>query len=145
MSMSPFLSKHVPPATLAIDKWETANAVVDSTQEQEVVAQGWTSKSLDVSATSLHQASSRLRQQVDKESRYWDQILSISQEGWSVTRAIRGSHLLEVRFSMREGERNFGSTKCKLMERLKHLRNLPDADLPSSDQTRMETSNLTML
>lgn len=104
MSMSPFLSSHVPPGTLSLDKWENAGSEAQETEEQMVVAKGWTSKSLGTTATSLAQASARLRQRVDSESRYWDQILSISQEGWSITRAIRGSHLLGVKFSMTEGD-----------------------------------------
>ena len=145
MSMSPFLTKHVPPATLAIDKWENADSAVNSTPKQENVAQGWTSKSLDITATSLDRASSRLRHQVDKESLYWNQILAISQEGWSITRATRGSHLLQVRFSLAEGERQMRSSRCKLMKRLKHLPNLQNVGLLSSGQIRKEISNLTML
>ena len=103
MSMSPFLSSHVPPGTLSLDKWETTDSEAGRTEEQELVAKGWTSKSLGTTATSLERASARLRQQVDNESRYWDQILSISQEGWSITRATRGSHLLGVKFSMTDG------------------------------------------
>ena len=111
MSMSPFLSSRVPPGTLSLDKWEMADPSGEGTEEQELVARGWTSKSLGTTATSLEQASARLRRQVDSESRYWDQILSISQDGWSITRAMRGSHLLGVKFSMSEGD---NSNSCLL-------------------------------
>ncbi len=102
-SMSPFLSKHVPPGTLAFDIWANVEKM-EPMDEEKALSKGWSSKSLHSAAGILQQASVRLHEEVGKETLYWHQVLSVKEAGWPIVRAIRGRHLLGVNFGMAEGK-----------------------------------------
>ena len=77
--------------------------------DEETISQGHRIKSLTKSAESLLNAATRLNEEVEKETKYWEQILSIRERGWSITRMPREKHNLAVRFGFSDATGEFRS------------------------------------
>ncbi|TKA55647.1 hypothetical protein B0A49_10491, partial [Cryomyces minteri] len=58
-------------------------------------------------ADSLLQAATRLEKDVRRETNYWQQVMSVSEKGWSVCRLPQEKHNLGVRFGFSEATREF--------------------------------------
>ncbi|KAF2236727.1 hypothetical protein EV356DRAFT_512493 [Viridothelium virens] len=71
-------------------------------EEEEKVSQGHRMKSLNKSVDSLLDAATRLNREVEKETKYWEQILTIREDGWSLTKFPRERHNLAVSFGFSE-------------------------------------------
>ncbi|CAD0090605.1 unnamed protein product [Aureobasidium vineae] len=100
--MSPHLKQFIKPGTLAMDVWQ--NVPLDKEQEKvdDTIARGWRMQSLQASADSLLGAATRLENDVRRETHYWEQVLSVSDKGWSISRLPREKHNLGVRFGFLE-------------------------------------------
>lgn len=101
--MSPALKAAVPPGTLSYDMWPTTEPSGAQRKDEGVVSRGWRMNALNSAADSLLHAATRVEEEVKKETKYWEQVLSISEKGWSVRRLTRESHTLEVQFGFSEG------------------------------------------
>lgn len=66
------------------------------------MATGWNLTSLNSSADKLLGAAQRLEKEMEKETKYWNQVLSVSQKGWSTCRMPRERHTVGVRFGFSE-------------------------------------------
>ncbi|KAK4964313.1 RNA polymerase II mediator complex subunit, partial [Elasticomyces elasticus] len=102
MSMSPYLKQNAPPGSLGVDSWHGKQP--DRTQERndDLLAKGLRMQSLQASADSLLGAASRLEKNIKRETEYWNQVLSVSEQGWSICRMPRERHNLGVRFGFSE-------------------------------------------
>jgi len=109
ISMSPALKAAVTPGTLGYDIWPTTEPSAAQKTDQNVVSKGWRMKSLNSAADSLLQAATRLEKEVKKETKYWEQVLSVSEKGWPVCRLTRESHTLGVQFGFSEGKLTYGT------------------------------------
>lgn len=69
----------------------------------ELVGLGWRLQSLTRSADSLLNSASRLQQEMEHETAYWQEILSVKEKGWSLCRIPGESHTPGVRFGFVEG------------------------------------------
>jgi mediator of RNA polymerase II transcription subunit 17 len=86
-TISAFLQKTLPVGSLAAENWEPSKdkkAQQLREEEQQHVTNGWKSESFSKAADSLLAAATRLRDDVKKETKYWEQILSVQQEGWTM-------------------------------------------------------------
>jgi mediator of RNA polymerase II transcription subunit 17 len=52
---------------------------------------------------SILASASRLEKEIELETRYWQQVLAVSENGWSVCRLPNEKHTLGVRFGFSEG------------------------------------------
>ncbi|GAB7339366.1 hypothetical protein MBLNU457_6007t2 [Dothideomycetes sp. NU457] len=108
LSMSPFLKAQVKSGTLGFDMWQNMKADAQKERTDTKMARGWKVNSLQKSADSLLDAASKLESNVRRETEYWNQVLSVSERGWSVCRMPRERHNLGVRYGFSEARGEFG-------------------------------------
>lgn len=70
--------------------------------KMQMVSIGWKMLSLKATADSLLRSATRLEQEIVRETRYWEQILAVKEQGWSLCRLPREKHMLGVRFGFAE-------------------------------------------
>ncbi|KAI4723483.1 hypothetical protein E4T48_00190 [Aureobasidium sp. EXF-10727] len=102
LTMSPHLKQFIKPGTLAMDVWQNVPPNTEQEKVDDTIARGWRMQSLQASADSLLGAATRLENDVRRETHYWDQVLSVSDKGWSISRLPREKHNLGVRFGFLE-------------------------------------------
>ena len=101
-TMSPGLKEVVPLGSMGIEKVHTKYPPA-LTQEEKLVCQGWKLEGLNSAADSMMNAAKRLKVETEKETRYWKQILSIRDEGWTICKLPRERNTLGVRYGFAEG------------------------------------------
>lgn len=102
LTMSPYLKQHIKPGTLGLDVWNGMQPDKEELQADDALARGRKMQSLQASADSLLGAAARLEKDVRRETRYWEQVLSVSESGWSICRMPNERHNLGVRFGFLE-------------------------------------------
>jgi mediator of RNA polymerase II transcription subunit 17 len=73
-------------------------------RDDALTSTGWKLQSLNNAATSLLRSGTRLENEMDKETRYWEEILVVKENGWSVCRLPTDKHTLSVRYGFAEGK-----------------------------------------
>lgn len=101
-TVSQFLKEAVPLGTLGTDIWQRMPVDKAREAQDELLATNIRMQGLQQSADSLLAAATRLQNNVRKETQYWSQILSISEEGWNVCRIPGQQHRLGVSFGFSE-------------------------------------------
>lgn len=89
--------------TLASQKHAESNVTKDKLSEYGEVTAGWNILAIDETRESAQKVAELLDNEIDKEARYWADILSVSERGWSVCRLPREKDTLGVRFGFNEG------------------------------------------
>lgn len=86
VTVSAVLKQSVPTGSLGTDVWR--DMPVDKAREAQdiLMANNVRMKYLQESADDLLAAASRLQDNVRKETRFWDEILSVSERGWNISR-----------------------------------------------------------
>ncbi|THY28545.1 hypothetical protein D6D01_03843 [Aureobasidium pullulans] len=102
LTMSPHLKQLIKPGTLAMDVWHNVQPDKEQQKLDDTIARSWRMQSLQASADSLLGAAARLEKNVRRETHYWEQVLSVSDKGWSISRLPRERHNLGVRFGFLE-------------------------------------------
>ena len=105
-SVSPALRSVVDLETLAADKIATSRITEQEKETNRNVATGAKLKSLHEAADSILTSATRLEKAIESETKYWQQVLAISENGWAVCRAPRTQHTLGVRYGFQEGGSN---------------------------------------
>jgi len=106
-SMSPLLKQLVPSGTLAFQKVQLPSTSKAQEDHNQLVCTGWSYKSVETAADSLLKSATRLEEEMGKEARYWEQVLSISEQKWPVCRMPKERHTIGVRFGFSEGMQFF--------------------------------------
>ena len=107
MTMSPALKQQLKPGALGIDMWNNMQPNAEDQETDNAIARSWKMQSLQASADSLLAAASRLEKDVRRETHYWDQVLSLTDRGWSLCRMPREKHNLGVRFGFLEAHGDY--------------------------------------
>ena len=102
LSISPALRDAVPLGTLGVDKIQDSRVTKTQKEEIKVIAKGWKLQSLEETADSILASATRLEKEIEKETKYWEQVLTVSDEGWAVCRLPQERHTLGVRFGFAE-------------------------------------------
>lgn len=91
---------------------------------QDLVAKAARMEALDTATDEILKAAKSLEREVRKETKYWQEIVSISDKGWSIhrTRADRLPAPFAVRYGFPEGKRLVKHIEESL---LKHLQLAP--------------------
>ncbi|TKA77858.1 hypothetical protein B0A55_05159 [Friedmanniomyces simplex] len=106
-SISTGLRNEVPIGTLGHDIWHKMPQDKAREAQDELLATNIRLESLQQSADSLLAAASRLEDNVRKETQYWDQILSITENGWNVCKLPGQQHRLGVTYGFRDSAPEF--------------------------------------
>lgn len=86
-TISEDLKRMLPIGALGAENWasEKDKKVQKAKQdENQKITNGWKLESFSRAADSLLAAATRLREDVQKETRYWSQVLEVQQEGWTL-------------------------------------------------------------
>lgn len=75
-------------------------------QRRQIVMKGSRMEALDWATDSLLNAATELETEIRKETKYWEEVLSISEKGWSLQRTRKGARNapFAVRYGLPEGE-----------------------------------------
>jgi mediator of RNA polymerase II transcription subunit 17 len=103
LSISPDLRELVGMGTLGADKLYAPRTTDVQKQDNKQIAKGWKSQSLNKTVDSILASASRLEKEIELETRYWQQVLAVSDNGWSICRLPNEKHTLGVRFGFSEG------------------------------------------
>lgn len=104
-SISPLLKQLVPSGTLGYAKVQLPPPSKAQADDDKLVCTGWSSQSVETAADSLLKSATRLGEEMEKEARYWEQVLSIEEQKWPVCRMPKERHTIGVRFGFSEGTR----------------------------------------
>jgi hypothetical protein len=103
-SMSPALREAAGMGTLGADKTQASRVTDQQKQENKKVAKGWKASNLNKTVDSILASATRLEKEIDAETKYWEQVLAVSESGWAVCRMPQEKHTLGVRFGFAEGK-----------------------------------------
>lgn len=106
-TLSPWVKDKVPLGTFGVDLWQRMPVDHAKRAQEELLATNVRMQGLQQSADGLLAAATRLEQNVRKETRYWESILSVSNKGWNVCRASKQQHRLAVTFGFNESSSQF--------------------------------------
>ena len=102
LSISATLREVVSLGTIGSDKLAESRVTTAQRQENRQIAKGWKLTSLSNSVDALLESASRLEKEVEVETKYWEQILAVSDKGWAICRLPQAKHTLGVRFGFSE-------------------------------------------
>ena len=108
LTLSPYLKQNMPMGSLGAAVMQAPQVTDEDKHDDEVVSLGWKMQSLGNTADSLLKSATRLKQEIEYETRYWEQVLAIKEEGWSLCRLPREKHTLAVRYGFAEGNNRDG-------------------------------------
>jgi mediator of RNA polymerase II transcription subunit 17, fungi type len=103
-----FREMKVPHGSFGIDRTDGVQdmqRLEDTAKRRELVMKGSRMEALDWATDSLLQAATELEAGIRKETKYWEEILSISEKGWSLQRTRREARNapFAVRYGLPEG------------------------------------------
>lgn len=105
------LSKHlrdiVGIGTLGADRLEDSNITPAKEKDQEEVAQGLTIMEINNTRESAASATEFLQNEVELESKYWEEIIGVQKNGWAVCKMTNDKRMLGVRFGFPEAAPEF--------------------------------------
>ena len=104
ISISPFLKQNVPMGSIGTEVVQVPQVTDTKIQDDKLVCTGWKLQSLNATADSLLNSATRLEQEMEREAKYWEEVLTIKEKGWSVCRLPREKHTLGVRYGFAEGK-----------------------------------------
>jgi mediator of RNA polymerase II transcription subunit 17 len=103
-TISPGLKEIVPLKTFGASKMATSQTTEAQRLENKQIARGWKAQSLDKTVDSILASATRLEKEIEHETKYWEQVLAVSDKGWAVCRLPDQKHILGVRFGFAEGK-----------------------------------------
>jgi mediator of RNA polymerase II transcription subunit 17 len=115
--MSPDLKDMVPIGSLGADTLHDSRMSHAQKQDNKRVAKGWKVQATDKNANTILNAASRLNDEVQSETRYWEEVVSVSEKGWSLCRLPLEKHTLGVRFGFLEASLTFRNQSLAALRR----------------------------
>ncbi|RAL58645.1 hypothetical protein DID88_003009 [Monilinia fructigena] len=85
--------------------------------ENKKIAKGWKASNLGKTVDSILASATRLEKEIDAETKYWEQVLAISESGWAVCRLPQEKHTLGVRFGFAEASPTFRNRSLGALRR----------------------------
>ncbi|KAF6235140.1 hypothetical protein HO173_006769 [Letharia columbiana] len=106
-TLSSFLQQTLPLGSLGGEVIQALQVPELEKHNQEMVSIGWRMQSLNGTADSLLKSAARLEEEMGRETTYWNQVLAVKDEGWSLSRLPREKHTLGVRYGFAEAYADF--------------------------------------
>ena len=107
LTMSPTLKENIPMGSLGSEVVQSQKKSSMEKEQDKMLLMGWRMQSLNTAADSLLQSATRLEGEIEKETRYWNQILAVKERGWSLSRLPREKHTLGVHYGFAEARASF--------------------------------------
>ncbi|KEF63194.1 uncharacterized protein A1O9_01171 [Exophiala aquamarina CBS 119918] len=117
-SMSPALKEAVPIGTLATHVLQNKAPSAALRKQLNLASQGWRSESFKFASEKLSKASTKLKAEAEKESKYWAQIADLTARGWPVSRLPRDAKAIGVHFGFPEATQQFRDRGFALLRQL---------------------------
>jgi mediator of RNA polymerase II transcription subunit 17, fungi type len=117
LTLSKALRDLVGIGTLGSTLVNTTNVNAVREEDNRDVAIGWTLLSVEKTRDAAIQAQMSLMKEVELEATYWDDVLAVSQNGWSVCRLPQQRNVLGVRFGFSEASPEFRNNSFAPMRR----------------------------
>lgn len=102
LSISTALREAVSLGTLGADKVHDSRIKKLQKQDNRRIAKGWKLQSLAETVESIIASATRLESEIEKETKYWEQVLEVSDKGWAICNLPQERHTLGVRFGFIE-------------------------------------------
>ena len=112
-----FMRQNLPMGSLGMDKTNEPMVTQEQKEDNKNVARGWKIQNLNKSVDSILASATRLEKEIELETKYWDQVLSIDEEGWAICRIPQEKHTLGVRFGFLEGAAKFRNLSMAALRR----------------------------
>lgn len=103
ITLSPYLKQNLPMGSLGAEVLQVPQKSDGERAQDEKIPLGWKLNALASTAESLFKSASRLEQEIERETRYWAQVLAVKEQGWPICRLPREKHTLGVRYGFAEG------------------------------------------
>ncbi|KAL9610524.1 MAG: hypothetical protein Q9167_004784 [Letrouitia subvulpina] len=108
LTLSPYIKENMPLGCLGTEMMQQQPQKSEAEKRNEEMAGlGGRMQSLGNAADRLLVSAERLEKEVQRETRYWSEILEIKEQGWPVCRLPREKHTLGVRFGFAEAHSEF--------------------------------------
>ncbi|KAI0427764.1 subunit 17 of mediator complex-domain-containing protein [Xylaria sp. FL1042] len=106
-TLSPALRDLVGIGTLGASKLKEPNITEAQIQDELSVATGWRVMGISDMVDSVLAAAERLEKEIELETKYWADVLAVSDDGWTVCALPQEPHTLGVRFGFAESTAEF--------------------------------------
>ncbi|KAI1635983.1 subunit 17 of mediator complex-domain-containing protein [Biscogniauxia mediterranea] len=106
-TLSPALRDLVGIGTLGATKLKESNVTEARIQDELAIATGWRLMGINNMVDSVLAAAERLEKEIESETKYWADVLSVSESGWAVCSLPHEPHTLGVRFGFSESAPEF--------------------------------------
>ena len=103
LTLSQQLRDMVGIGTLGADTIDEPIAHPNKAKDDEEIALGWTIMDINQTRDAASKAASFLEREVDGESRYWEDIMTVKKSGWSLCKVPQERHTIGVKFGFPEG------------------------------------------
>lgn len=90
--------------TLGADHLDASNVTPEMTEDKQNVATGWTIMEINQTRDSAEDAAKFLHKEITAEGNYWEELMKVQSDGWSICRMPKERHTLGVRFGFSEGK-----------------------------------------
>lgn len=77
IEISPLLTELVGPKTLGADKVAASKLTEAQKLDDKQIARGWKAQSLTKAIDSIQASAERLEQEIERETKYWEQVLAV--------------------------------------------------------------------
>ena len=104
-------------STLGAEILEPSSISEAKLTHDRLVSTGWKLQALNSAADSMLRSASKLEEEMEKEAKYWDQILKVKEKGWAISRMPNESHTLGVRFGFLESSPEFRNKSMAALRR----------------------------
>ncbi|CAG8891916.1 unnamed protein product [Penicillium egyptiacum] len=101
-SLSAFLKQVAPLGSLNSEVVNPPPKPESTTKDVSAVSRGWRIQNFNAAANKLLQAASRLETEVAAETRYWNEVLTVKDKGWKVSRLPLERQSLGVQYGFLE-------------------------------------------
>lgn len=102
-SMSPLLKQLAPLGSLDSDLVNPPPRPESAIKDVSTVSRGWRIQNFNGSSNKLLGASTRLNNEIESETRYWNEVIAVKDKGWKVCRHPRERQALAVQYGFMEG------------------------------------------
>ncbi|KAK1971978.1 RNA polymerase II mediator complex component SRB4 [Colletotrichum sublineola] len=99
------------------DNDEQKQRDAERAKDNHDVSLGWALLDIETTKQSADKAASHLSKEVEREAKYWDEVLSVHQAGWSMCRLPAERHTLGVRFGFSEASPEFRNSSLAPLRR----------------------------
>lgn len=103
LSLSQYIRDAAGMGTLGADRLSISRVTDAQKQDNKRIARGWKAQNIDKTVDSILASATRLEKEIETETRYWEQVLAVSEKGWALCRLPQERQTLGVRFGFSEG------------------------------------------